>query len=88
MTIYAQKGNISKSTSSIVVEVHYYQEENMETYSDSDKTTSNAIHSDIQCEQSCFYCNEKDIKKLNLCEICQCVYYCSKDHQNIHLAGR
>ena len=69
------------------MEVHY-QEENMENYSDSNGTDSNAIYSDIQCEQCCFYCNEKDIKKLNLCENCRCVYYCSKDHQNIHLAGR
>ena len=68
------------------------QEETMENYTDSDETTisagGNAIHSHIEGEECCFYCNEKDINKLNICENCRSVYYCSKDHQNIHLAGR
>ena len=65
----------------------------MENNSDSsDKTTNladcNEIYSDKNCEQCCFYCNEKDVEKLKACGICQTVYYCSKDHQNIHLASR
>ena len=46
----------------------------MEDYSEGDKTKSNAIYSDIQYEQCCFYCNEKDTQKLDLCEICRSVY--------------
>ena len=39
-------------------------------------------------QKSCFYCNEEDAQKLNTCDYCRNIHYCSKDHQNIHLFGR
>ena len=39
-------------------------------------------------EKCCFYCNDANEKKLKICEYCQNIYHCSKDHQNIHLYGR
>ena len=66
--------------------------ENNTGNSRSDKLTNSAecnqIPSDEKCEECCFYCNEKDVKKLKICEICRCTYYCSKAHQNIHVADR
>ena len=65
----------------------------MEPKSDTDnKLDSRDCDKDMlntnSADKRCYYCNETDIQKLKICEYCQNIYHCSKDHQNIHLYGR